>query len=109
MAPMLRHNQGTADGARLWRTYERQLNAQEDTIHDLSTTLAMVRQTLADALADGNTAEAPAVIYILASKLSGDDYQRACEEAEKAREEGSARAEAAERAALELGHQQGAI
>ena len=106
---MLRHNQGTADEARLRRTYERQLNAHEDTIQDLSVALAKVRQTLVDTLADGNTAEAAPMVYDLASELLRDDYQRACEETEKAREEGPARAAAAERAALDLGHQYVAI
>lgn len=102
-ASMLRHNQDTANEARL-RKYEEQLKAAKDKIQELSTTITIVRQTLTDALEGGNTAEAPAVVYTLASEVYDDDYRRACEQAEKMWKERSAGAAASERAACDIGH-----
>jgi hypothetical protein len=74
------------------------------TVHELATTIQVMRITLRNALQGGRAAEAAAVAYTVASELHEDDYRRACKEGEKRRTEGSAGAAASERAARDAGH-----
>jgi hypothetical protein len=99
---MLRHHQGNANEARLHK-YEEQLQVANDAIQDLRTTITRMRWRLMEALEGGNPANAPEVMYNLATELCEYDYRRARKQVKQSRRDGWARAAASERA-RDIGH-----